>query len=101
MEDVVNSLAELVLHPSYTVSLLGCFRAVGERLLGKAVELLRIVIGMNMIAMDEDVGTAEEVGEDEICVIQFYCGKGRFLRLHELACLAFCRALDLAPFLSR
>lgn len=99
-EDVVNSLAELVLHPSYTISLLGCFRVVGEQLVGKSVELLRLVVGMNAISVDDD-GGSDEVGEDEICVIQFYAGKGRLLRLHELACLALCRAFDLAPFLSR
>ncbi|KAJ1401026.1 Sigma-54 interaction domain, ATP-binding site 1 [Sesbania bispinosa] len=34
-------------------------------------------------------------------VIEFYIQRGRGLDLHELACLAFCRALDMVPFLLR
>lgn len=32
-------------------------------------------------------------------IIDVYVSRGKGLRLHELACLAFSRALDLIPFL--
>ncbi|KAJ0075983.1 hypothetical protein Patl1_33593 [Pistacia atlantica] len=45
----------------------------------------------------EDSGHFDDV--NVVDVIQFHVQSGRGLNLHELACLAFCRMLDLAPFL--
>ncbi|XP_039050336.1 midasin-like [Hibiscus syriacus] len=76
-EEVVSSVAELLLHPKYTIPLIGCFRPIAQRVVDKT---------------DID-------DEEVINVIEFHIQHGRGLDLHELACLAFCRALDLAPFL--
>lgn len=46
-----------------------------------------------------DSASAEEIGDDDPMVVDFYVRRGRGLRLHELASLALCRALDMAPFL--
>ncbi|GFY97181.1 midasin-like protein [Actinidia rufa] len=71
-EEAVNALGELFLHPNYTIPLFGCFRSIAQKIVEKAVALLRLVPDLR---------------------------SGRTLVLHELACLAFSRALDLAPFL--
>ncbi|PIN24697.1 hypothetical protein CDL12_02579 [Handroanthus impetiginosus] len=55
-----------------------------------------------MEEFDEDGFLREDEGVDgsEIAsVIGVYAKRGKGLRLHELACLAFCRAIDLIPFL--
>lgn len=97
--EVVKTLAEVFLLPSYTIPLIGCFRPIATQIVNKSVELLRFVPNLRFNS-DESVA---EIGEDRILnessVIDFYNGVGRGLDLHELACLAFCRSLDLAPFL--
>ncbi|KAI8548547.1 hypothetical protein RHMOL_Rhmol07G0280600 [Rhododendron molle] len=105
-EEVVNSLAELFLNPNYTIPLLGCFRFIAQKIVDRAVALLRLVPDLTL---DSDVPMVEfgkneilrETGnlDDFVGVIDVYIRSGRTLVLHELACLAFCRALDLAPFL--
>ncbi|KAF7137371.1 hypothetical protein RHSIM_Rhsim07G0217300 [Rhododendron simsii] len=105
-EEVVNSLAELFLNPNYTIPLLGCFRFIAQKIVDRAVALLRLVPDLTL---DSDVPMVEsekneilrETGnlDDVVGVIDVYIRSGRTLVLHELACLAFCRALDLAPFL--
>ncbi|KAG5541983.1 hypothetical protein RHGRI_021724 [Rhododendron griersonianum] len=94
-EEVVNSLAELFLNPNYTIPLLGCFRFIAQKIVDRAVALLRLVPDLTL---DSDVPVVE-FGKNEMGVIDVYIRSGRTLVLHELACLAFCRALDLAPFL--
>ncbi|XP_057977825.1 midasin isoform X2 [Malania oleifera] len=107
-EKVVASVAVLFLHPNYTIPLVGCFRPIAQNIVDKAVALLRLV--PNLRSNSEDIvaesntdksprGTENFPDADVANVIDFYVGRGRGLNLHELACLAFCRALDLAPFL--
>ncbi|XVF74359.1 hypothetical protein PTKIN_Ptkin13bG0104300 [Pterospermum kingtungense] len=98
-EEVVSSVAELLLHPKYTIPLIGCFRPVAQKVVDRAVTLLRLVPNLrsNSVVNITESGYLDD--EDVINVIEFHIQHGRGLDLHELACLAFCRALDLAPFL--
>ncbi|XP_038723701.1 midasin [Tripterygium wilfordii] len=104
-EEVSSSVAELFLHQSYTIPLIGCFRPISQRVVEKAVALLRLVLklGSNSDDHDNDDDTEDvflEVDDARVfSIIEVYVQRGRFLSLHELACLALCRALDLAPFL--
>jgi len=84
-----------VLHPSYTIPIMGYFRPLAQKIVRRAVSKL----GMVPSLVSESKESEEEIGEDDIHVIDFYVGRGRGLRLHELASLAFCRALDLALFM--
>ncbi|XP_040935632.1 midasin isoform X2 [Gossypium hirsutum] len=98
-EEVVSSLAELLLHPKYTIPLIGCFRPIARRVVDKAVTLLRLVPSLRS-NLGASVAESGYLDDDEVInVIEFHIQHGRGLDLHELACLAFCRALDLAPFL--
>lgn len=107
-ERVVNLLAELFIHPKYTIPMMGCFRPICRKIVDRAVALLRLVPNLRC----NSNGTLTEVEEDKLLgeagnfedagdasVIEFFARNGWGLNLHELACLAFCRALDLAPFL--
>ncbi|GMQ08220.1 hypothetical protein CsSME_00052049 [Camellia sinensis var. sinensis] len=100
-EEMVSALAELFLHPNYTIPLMGCFRCIAQQIVERAVALLHLVPDLrsnsdgSIVEFDED----KIFGDDVAGVINFYVRSGRALILHELACLAFCRALDLAPFL--
>lgn len=99
-EEVVNLLAEVFLHPNYTIPLIGCFRPIARKIVEKAVALLRIV--PNLRSNADDTLVEAEQGDflnDVASVIELYSRGGRGLDLHELACLAACRSLDLAPFL--
>jgi len=101
-DEVVNVLVGVFLHPSYTIPLMGCFRPIAQHIVDKAVALLRLVPNLRSIPED----TAGEDDRDKVLdgivnVIEFYSQQGRGLDLHELTCLAFCRALDMAPFLLR
>ncbi|CAL5443785.1 unnamed protein product [Camellia sinensis] len=100
-EEMVSALAELFLHPNYTIPLMGCFRCIAQQIVERAVALLHLVPDLrsnsdgSIVEFDED----KMFGDDVAGVINFYVRSGRALIIHELACLAFCRALDLAPFL--
>lgn len=99
-DGVVEKLAEAFLLLNYTVPLMGCFRPMARRIVDKAVELLRFVPNLRSNS-DEAM---EEVDKDywilvNDSVIEYYSREKMGLDLHEHACLAFCRALDLAPFL--
>ncbi|XP_064960659.1 midasin-like isoform X3 [Musa acuminata AAA Group] len=96
-DDVVAAMAEPFLHPAYTIPIIGCFRPLCRRIADRAVAKLRAVPCLESVS-EED---SDDVGEDDLHVIDFYVTRGRGLRLHELASLALCRALDLAPFLLR
>ncbi|KAK8943577.1 hypothetical protein KSP40_PGU010142 [Platanthera guangdongensis] len=93
--DTVAVVADPFLHPRYTIPILGCFRPICRKILHKVVEKLHSVGSFN----SESKEYGEEIGDDDIHVIDFYVRRRRKMKLHELACLAFCRALDLAPFL--
>ncbi|XP_020093830.1 midasin isoform X2 [Ananas comosus] len=95
--DLVAALADPFLHPSYTIPIVGCFRPLCQKIVERAVAKLGSIPSLEL----ESDEIAEEVGDHDVCVIDFYAGKGRGLRLHELASFALCRALDLAPFLLR
>ncbi|XP_043704367.1 midasin-like [Telopea speciosissima] len=107
-EEVVNSLAELFMHPNYTVPMMGCFRPIARKIVDRAVALLRLVQSLKLDSKDKVIvigenGHTSETGnsdvEDDVNVIALYVRSGRGLKLHELASLAFCRAVELAPFL--
>lgn len=101
-------MGELVLHPNYTIPLLGCFRPIAQRIVERSVHLLHLVPNLrsnndsNVGDFDEEEFLREDkdVDSPEVAhVIDVYVRRRKGLRLHELACLAFCRALDLIPFL--
>ncbi|CAJ1947762.1 unnamed protein product [Sphenostylis stenocarpa] len=99
-EELVNVLVGVFLHPSYTIPLMGCFRPIAQSIVDKAVALLGLVPNLRSIPE----GTACEVDPDRVLdgvvnVIEIFSQQGRGLDLHELACLAFCHALDMSPFL--
>ncbi|KAM3408334.1 hypothetical protein ACQJBY_001473 [Aegilops geniculata] len=98
-DDVAAALAEPLLHPCYTVPIVGCFRPLAPALVDHASELLRTAAPALLV--DSVASQEEEVGEGDTRVVEFYLSRGRGLRLHELACLALSRALDLAPHLIR
>lgn len=102
-EEVVDSLVRVFLHPRYTIPLIGCFRPIARNFVDKAVALLRLVKNLRSdtegTAMEID-GEGDSVLGDVEDVVESY-SEGRGLVLHEFACLAFCRALDMFPFLLR
>lgn len=101
-EDVVNALAEIFLHPNYTVPLFGCFRPLARKIVERVVSQLRLVSNLrsNSSAMIGVSGSILKESENlSVNLIGEHVRNGMGLNLHELACLAFCRSLDLAPFL--
>ncbi|KAF5204714.1 Midasin [Thalictrum thalictroides] len=99
MEDeVVSAIAELFLNEKYTIPIIGCFRPFVRSIVDKAVELLRLV---PVLEFSSDKSTMEIDDDDNEYVIEPYVRNGKGLKLHEAACLAFSRALDLAPLLLR
>ncbi|XP_027334240.1 midasin [Abrus precatorius] len=99
-EEMVNVLVGVFLHPSYTIPLMGCFRPIARHFVDKAVALLSLVPDLRCNTDETAVEDDRESVLDEVAnVIEFYSGQGKGLDLHELACLAFCRALDMGPFL--
>ncbi|WVZ15740.1 hypothetical protein V8G54_013306 [Vigna mungo] len=101
-EEVVNELGGVFLHPSYTIPLMGCFRPIAQRIVDKAVTLLQL--GPNLRSIPEDPACEDDrdsVLVGVVNIIEFYSQQGRGLDLHERACQAFCRALDMDPFLLR
>ncbi|GLT49686.1 hypothetical protein SLA2020_232280 [Shorea laevis] len=97
-EEVVSSVAELFLHPKYTIPLVGCFRPIVKKIVDKAVALLRFE-AEKLRSNSNDTVSGYLDDEKVYNVIDFHIQHGICLNLHELACLAFCRALDLTPFL--
>lgn len=109
-EEVVKAVGELFLHPNYTIPLVGCFRPIVHKIVERAVGLLRLVPNLStnsddyMVEFDEDkfLGEDEDFDNAELMhVVDVYSRSGKGLNLHEIACLAFCRALDMVPFLLR
>lgn len=98
-EDVLSIAAELFLNPNYSVCLLGCFRPLAQKIVDRVIGLLRLVPNLRSNSDITDSEIQEEELNGVINIISFYDHRGRGLDLHELACLAFCRALDLNPFL--
>ncbi|KAH9607417.1 hypothetical protein KSS87_007507 [Heliosperma pusillum] len=109
-EEVVNLLATVFLHPSYTIPIMGCFRPIARKIVEKVIGVLKLVPQLRWISDSPGIlnfsndrffiGCEEFDGIESVGVIEVYSRNGRFLDLHELAGLAFCRVLDLAPFLN-
>ncbi|KAM0031956.1 putative P-loop containing nucleoside triphosphate hydrolase [Helianthus debilis subsp. tardiflorus] len=108
-EELIDGVAELLLHPRYTIPLVGCFRPIARKIVDRAVALMRLVPDLTsnssdlMLEFDEGrlfTDTESSECEEVICVINVYVKHERGLKLHELACLAFSRTLDLLPYLS-
>ncbi|XP_056176640.1 midasin isoform X2 [Syzygium oleosum] len=104
-DEVIVLVADIFLHPTYTIPLMGCFRPIARKIVEKAVSSLRLVTNLrsNSSSIQREVDEDNEILKGaEDCdgnLIDCYVRKGKGLNLHELACLGFCRALDLAPFL--
>ncbi|KAJ9568543.1 hypothetical protein OSB04_004509 [Centaurea solstitialis] len=108
-EELIDGVAELILHPRYTIPLVGCFRPIARKIVDRVVALLRLVPDLtsnsndSMLEFDEGIlfeETESSNCEEVICLINIYVKCGRGLRLHELSCLAFSRTIDLIPYLS-
>ncbi|KAK4348718.1 hypothetical protein RND71_031473 [Anisodus tanguticus] len=109
-DELVNAVGEIVIHPKYTIPLVGCFRPLARKIVDRAVSLLSLVPNLrcnddgDLMEVDQEDNPGE-VGdldiEDTIHIIDVYAKRGKGLKLHELACLAFCRAHDLVRSLLR
>ncbi|KAK9066170.1 hypothetical protein SSX86_013491 [Deinandra increscens subsp. villosa] len=108
-EELIDGIAELLLHPRYTIPLVGCFRPVARKIVDRVVALLHLVPDLTSNSSDSmlefDEGRLFEDTESADCeevtsIINLYVKCERGLRLHELSCLAFSRTLDLIPYLS-
>ncbi|CAN4116387.1 unnamed protein product [Withania somnifera] len=109
-EEVVNAVGEIVIHPKYTIPLIGCFRPLAKKIVDRAVSLLRLVPNLrcnddgDLMDVDREDGSGEVEDldvEDTVHIIDVYAKRGKGLKLHELACFAFCRAHDLVSSLLR
>lgn len=98
----MDNFVGVFLHPCYTIPLMGCFCPIARKFIDKTVNVLRLVPNLrsNVQNCSMEDGFVE-VPDEIVDVIEFFNEHGRGLDLHELACLAFCRVLDLAPFLLR
>ncbi|KAD4889375.1 hypothetical protein E3N88_21448 [Mikania micrantha] len=108
-EELIDGVGELLLHPCYTIPLVGCFRPIVRKIVDRVVSSLHLVPDLSSnsdnLMLEFDEGKLfEETGssncEVAICIINLYVKHERGLRLHELSCLAFSRTLDLIPNLS-
>ncbi|PON47074.1 Midasin [Parasponia andersonii] len=98
-DEVVRMLAEVFLMPDYSIPLMGCFRPIARKVVDTAVWLLRFVPNLRTNSNDAVATLDKDRSLEGYSVTNFYNGNGKGLDLHELACLAFCRALDLVPSL--
>ncbi|XP_073015322.1 midasin-like isoform X1 [Primulina eburnea] len=105
--EVVDAVGQLLLHPKYTIPLLGCLRPIAQKIVERTTVLVH---SARKLMPDDDcleefdeeefLGDSENVDGAEVAnIIDIYVSWRKGLRLHELACLAFFRALDLIPFL--
>lgn len=104
---MVDAVGQLLLHPKYTIPLLGCLRPIAQKIVERTTALVHSARKLMpdddcMEEFDEEefLGDSENVDGAEVTnIIDIYVSLRKGLRLHELACLAFYRALDLIPFL--
>ncbi|KAF3780443.1 Midasin [Nymphaea thermarum] len=89
-EEVLEAVTDIFLDPEFTLPVLGCFRAFTRRIVGRVIELLRLMHERSGEMMDIDGGEGRG--------FQFYFRSGWSLQLHEFAVFAFGRSLALAPF---
>jgi midasin len=98
-EEVVNVLVGFFLNPSYTIPLVGCFRAIARNFVDKAVALLRFVPNLRSNTVDDAMEVDSDTVLDDVAnFVEYYVEQGRGLDLHEHVCLAFCRALEMSCF---
>ncbi|GAU42105.1 hypothetical protein TSUD_350790, partial [Trifolium subterraneum] len=99
-EEVVNVLVGVFLNPSYTIPLMGCFRAIARNFVDKAVAMLRFVPNLRSNTVDDDAMEVDSdiVFDDVANFVEYHVEQGRGLDLHEHVCLAFCRALEMSSF---
>ncbi|CAN0878069.1 MDN1 [Linum grandiflorum] len=101
-DEVVSLVAELFVNPKYTITLVGCFRPISSKIIDKVVNLLKVLglldQGNRTSNLSEVIGDA---GDAEVFILEHYIRSRKGLYLHELACLAFSRALDLDSSLWR
>ncbi|KAJ9190362.1 hypothetical protein P3X46_001577 [Hevea brasiliensis] len=93
-EEVINSVAELFVNPNYTIPLIGCLRPLARKIIDEAVSLLG-QCNLNSNLDGTVVDPRELVNGEDAYFIDHYNQSGRGLMLHEFACLALCRAVDL------
>ncbi|WCJ27054.1 Midasin [Euphorbia peplus] len=93
-EEVISLLAELFINPNYTIPLIGCFRPITRKIIDGTVSLLR-QCNLSSNVDDEVADPRDFVGGETAFVLDHYEQRGGGLIVHELACLAFCRALEL------
>ncbi|KAG8656474.1 hypothetical protein MANES_04G142500v8 [Manihot esculenta] len=93
-EEVINSVAELFVNPNYTIPLIGCLRPIARKIIDAAVSLLgQCNLSSNL---DNTLVDSRELVKGEVAYfIDHFNNSGRGLTLHEFACLALCRAIDL------
>ena len=105
-EELIDGVAELILHPRYTLRLVGCFRPIVRKIVDRAVALLHLVPNLlrdsedSMLDFDEGSLFSESGSsdcEEVVSIINSYKRCERGLRLHEISCLAFSRMLALVP----
>lgn len=95
-EELVNELVGFFLHPSYTIPLAGCFRPIVRNFVDKAVALLRLVPNLRSNTVDDAMEIDSDIVLDDVANVVEYCvGRGMGLDLHEHACFAFCRTLEM------
>ncbi|CAA6669952.1 unnamed protein product [Spirodela intermedia] len=82
---VASALAEPLLHPSYTIPVVGCFRPLSRKILDRAVDQLQSHWRRLVSNWDCGGGDVEEVGEGDVEIIGFYVTRRRGIRVHELA----------------
>jgi midasin len=98
-EEVVKVLVGFFLNPSYTIPLMGCFRAIARNFVDKAVTLLRFVPNLRSNTVDDAMEVDSDIVLDDVGnFVEYYVEQGRGLDLHEYVCLAFCRALEMSCF---
>ncbi|PNY15575.1 midasin, partial [Trifolium pratense] len=96
-EEVVNALLGVFLNPSYTIPLMGCFRAIARNFVDKAVAMLRLVPNLRSNTVDDAMEVDSDIVLDDVAnFVDHYVGRG--LDLHEHVCLAFCRAVEMSSF---
>ncbi|KAL1208785.1 Midasin [Cardamine amara subsp. amara] len=97
-EEVISALADVFLHPEYTIPLVHYFLPIIRRVVDRVVGVLHLVGDLSSSTTDysDDVPLVlENAMKEGVSVIDFYVRRGQSLELHECACLAFSRALHL------
>ncbi|KAL0706566.1 hypothetical protein Bca4012_072992 [Brassica carinata] len=96
VEEVINALSDVFLHPELTIPLVHYFLPIIKRVVDRVVGLLHLVGDLSSSSdYSDDVSVLENALNEGVSFIDFYVRRGQRLELHESACLAFSRALHL------